>query len=136
MAEPLYFSVVLRCPPPPPPVWRLCICQFIHSVAVSCIVTCEALPEGPGYSGVHSEAPPLECAQREWRVETHLTTVSDVLWEKDKAGNGVWWGSVALEAGRSGKATKQRPEAGGGTRLGDTRRGFWVDSTDHMCALR
>lgn len=32
--------------------------------------------------------------------------------------------------------SKQRPEAGEGTRQGDTKRGFWVDSIAHMCALR
>lgn len=43
---------------------------------------------------MHSEAPPLECAQREWRVETHLMVVSDASGRKMTlvrgCSGGVW----------------------------------------------
>lgn len=83
--------------PAPASIVPMHLYGFIHSAAVTCIDTCEALPEGLAYTGLHSRAPPtLECTQRGGRVEAYLTEVSDASRRKIKLVRVCSGGSVVL----------------------------------------
>ena len=63
----------------------------------------QALCEVLGYSGVHSKTPPLECTQREWRVETCLMAVNDVSGRKRKPLRGCSGGVRLFRQGGLGR---------------------------------